>query len=217
MYTHLLIVMQYLFKATTSETRSLRFRTATGLPEAPDTIKGELSVCISQTKIYSFSPALGASSYLWSVTGGASIVSGQGKPTVRVDFSLANSSTALLSVYSINSCGSSNSKSITISVDPNCRIANPDESNKLTVVIDPVIYPNPSPGKINLTFNSNQSEKYSIGIFDITGRLFYAESMIAIKGFNSIEINLVDLPKGIYIFSIKRENGETNILRLVLE
>lgn len=93
-------------------------------PSAPGSITGQTSgLCSSSNIRYSCSTVSGAISYQWVVPAGANIVSGQGTNTIYVKFGTSLSSTSSCSanticVKSINSCGSSQSKCINISLVP---------------------------------------------------------------------------------------------------
>lgn len=71
-------------------------------------------------------------------------------------------------------------------------------------ISDVTIYPNPTNGILN--FNS-KSEVQSIAIFDLSGR--------KISEFNSNQINISSLPKGIYLIKISTEDGKTTTKKVV--
>lgn len=88
--------------------------TVYGTPAQPGVITGSSTVCQDATDVvYSTAPASDATSYTWSVTSGASIVSGQGTPTVTVDFAAAS---AIVSVIAENPCESSVPQSTVVTV-----------------------------------------------------------------------------------------------------
>ena len=68
------------------------------------------------------------------------------------------------------------------------------------------VYPNPSYGKITLNFNSGRSDKYTLQIISITGKIVHNEMVDAIEGINEKEIDLTNLAKGIYILILQSEN-----------
>src|SRR5690606_32804737 len=66
------------------------------------------------------------------------------------------------------------------------------------------IYPNPTTGILN--FNS-KSEIQNVVLFDLSGR--------KISEFNSSQINISSLPKGIYLVKISTKDGKTTTKKVV--
>ncbi len=71
-------------------------------------------------------------------------------------------------------------------------------------VSDVIIYPNPTSGILN--FNS-KSEIQNVALFDLSGRKIYE--------FNSSQINISSLPKGIYLVKISTKEGKTTTRKVV--
>ncbi|MBL0343068.1 MAG: hypothetical protein IPP71_20680 [Bacteroidetes bacterium] len=111
-------------------------------PAIPGNITGAVSVCKTQTAVvYSIAAVSGATSYLWSVTGGATIVGSCTGTSVTIKYTTSNSTSVVLSVKSKNSCSAySAAKTITIAVNPNCRVIN----DGTIVLKDLQVYPNPN-------------------------------------------------------------------------
>ncbi|MES2849589.1 MAG: hypothetical protein V4685_11075, partial [Bacteroidota bacterium] len=87
------------------------------LPAAPGSITGSISVNKTQTAVaYSTAAIYGATSYTWTITGGAKFVGSTSSTNVTVNFNTATSATAVISVKANNACGSSAATSKTISV-----------------------------------------------------------------------------------------------------
>jgi large repetitive protein len=88
------------------------------IPVAPVTISGPIDACsfISSGTSASYSIAVvsGATSYNWSVPGGATIVSGQGTTNIDVSFS-GSYAPGNISVQSVAGCGSSASRTLAVS------------------------------------------------------------------------------------------------------
>jgi hypothetical protein len=80
-----------------------------------------------------------------------------------------------------------------------------------------VAFPNPTTGKTTITFNTDREAKYSLKVVDLTGKVFINETISAVKGFNSKEINLANAAKGIYLVSFQSESKEIKTLRVVVE
>ncbi|NOU48290.1 MAG: DUF3494 domain-containing protein [Bacteroidales bacterium] len=75
------------------------------VPTAAGTISGSASVCVGTTgNVYSIPAIANATSYLWTVPTGATIVSGDGTNAITVDFSTTASS-GIIAVNGLNNCG----------------------------------------------------------------------------------------------------------------
>lgn len=87
-----------------------------GVPTAPTGITGTTAVCEGSSLLsYSISPVGGATGYTWSVTGDATIVSGQN--TTNVDIQ-PGTMTTTISVTADNACGSSTAATFVLTVQP---------------------------------------------------------------------------------------------------
>jgi hypothetical protein len=88
-----------------------------GLLANPGTITGSSAVCQGQEGAgYSIAPLLNATSYIWSVPPGASVVSGNNTNAISVDFSTIATS-GNVSVYGVNVCGNGPSSQIPVTVN----------------------------------------------------------------------------------------------------
>jgi hypothetical protein len=77
------------------------------IPAAPASIIGPVSVCAGTTaQQYIAATVSGASSYIWTLPGGWSFVSGQGNDTISINIGTVSGS---LSVIASNACGASSS------------------------------------------------------------------------------------------------------------
>jgi hypothetical protein len=87
------------------------------IPATPVAINGPTSACsfigTTNTATYSIAPVANATSYLWTVPAGATILSGQGTETVEVGF-VQGFVTSLIKVRSVANCGSSGDKSLSV-------------------------------------------------------------------------------------------------------
>jgi hypothetical protein len=186
----------------------------------PGHISGHSSVCRSEHNAhYSVSSVSGANSYNWTITGGAQITSGQGSRHIRVRFTNTVTSPVTLAVTASNSCGTSAASTKNINVNMNCRIdANGEliavEGNNLNAFS---AYPNPTSGKTTITFTSAQDAKYSVRVVDLLGNVLIADDIAATEGYNSKEIDLQNVAKGLYFITIQGEGEEAQTIRLVVE
>ena len=83
-------------------------------PAMPGTITGPSVVCAGSTAAYSISTVPTASTYTWTVPAGA-MLAGQGNASVSVTF---GSTSGTITVVATNSCGTSPSRTMAITVNP---------------------------------------------------------------------------------------------------
>jgi hypothetical protein len=90
----------------------------------PGNITGPLTgVCSNSNVTYSVAAVSGATSYLWSVPSGATIVSGQGSTSIVVIYGNSVGTNAscggtTICVQAVNACGNSAARSIVVSLTP---------------------------------------------------------------------------------------------------
>lgn len=88
------------------------------LPGDPGTIAGDSSVCEGESGVsYSVAPITGATTYTWTVPGGATIVSGASTSSILVDFAMGATS-GPVTVSGSNSCGTGSTSSLPVTVNP---------------------------------------------------------------------------------------------------
>jgi gliding motility-associated-like protein len=91
---------------------------ATPLPIAATTITGPTTVCQGvKNQIYTVAPIANATSYIWTVAPGASILSGQGTNTITVNYGAAALS-GVVTVKGSNTCGQGTVSSLPVNVVP---------------------------------------------------------------------------------------------------
>ena len=66
------------------------------------------------------------------------------------------------------------------------------------------VYPNPASKEINIEFNKLLSENTTVSLTDLSGKKVFSKTYINL---DKITINTAALPKGIYILSVKSEQG----------
>jgi hypothetical protein len=83
---------------------------------------------------------------------------------------------------------------------------------KLGVGEQPVVssfnlYPNPTEGNITVTFEIPSKQNVSIMLADVTGRVVQSEALPSYTGKYTKEHNFENLERGIYLYSIRTNNG----------
>ncbi len=85
------------------------------LPSAASAIVGVMSLCQGATSTFTTNTITNATSYVWSVPTGATIISGQGTNMIQVNFTGASSGN--IGVSGQNACGSGQSSTIPITIN----------------------------------------------------------------------------------------------------
>ncbi len=188
-----------------------RCYSVTALTSPPAAPTGPTSVCKSASGVVYTIPAVaGASSYLWSISGGASIVPSGTSATVN--FNSATSATAIITVNAVNGCGYSQPGKRTVAVNLGCRNA-----DNMVSSADFSAYPNPTNGMITVNFQAAKSAKYSVKVIDLLGNVMISNVVSATEGANMQELNLSNVAKGMYLLSIETEGSNVQTLRVVVE
>jgi hypothetical protein len=185
----------------------------------PGPISGYSSVCRSQTKSYSVSAVSGATSYNWTVTGGAVIYSGQGNRNVSIRFNSASATTATVSVTTSNACGTSQPRTFTVNVNLNCKVSAEETAGINTGDASEMlsVFPNPTTGKSTLSLYAVKDANYSLKVVDMIGRVMIHEDIAMPEGYNTRELNLEGFARGLYLVSIQTEGSEAKVIRLIVE
>lgn len=71
------------------------------------------------------------------------------------------------------------------------------------------IYPNPNNGSFTVNCSTEKTEKVSMKLFDLMGRVVYSNDSKINSGLSTININIENLSKGIYTFAVVTETGKT--------
>ena len=76
---------------------------------------------------------------------------------------------------------------------------------------DILVYPNPANNKVQIRYHSEQNDVLNISIYDISGRCVYTESSVAVeRGMFSRELNISNIPTGMYFIRINSEGSSTS-------
>lgn len=166
------------------------------IPRKPTNIIGPQTVCKNQKNVaYSVDPVPGATTYIWSKPGKASIIAGQGTSSIVVDF---GSQGGNVQVKAGNAYGFSSNLAKLITMISTCK-----EGDLFSEELK--IYPNPFNEKLELAFSALEGD-CEIKITDMLGQLIYAEKIMLENGNNEMELNLDQLKTGIYILHIDYNN-----------
>jgi len=70
------------------------------------------------------------------------------------------------------------------------------------------VYPNPSTGSFNIGFTAKQSEPISLELMSFDGRIVWQTPAATLAGLNSIWVQDLKIPAGIYLFRLKTSAGD---------
>lgn len=174
------------------------------------------------TKTISYPAVVGATSYTWTVSNGAVIISGQGTNSIVVDFSLVptTATTNVITTFATNNCGvNSATKSITLtsSACPTARFETPNEEVEFAAYSNASVYPNPATSEFNIDIDASKFGNVQMSIYTINGILVgNAKSITLEEGRNTINENISHLSNGIYIVRlVDASNKEVMVKKLI--
>jgi len=180
--------------------------TSSSRPYPADAITGPALLTKGQQNVaYSTPSVINATSYLWEIdpSGAGNISSTTNNALLNLDPDFLGQLT--LTVAGNNTCGNGKSSApLQVTVVPSVGIPDP-----LTTTHSK-LFPNPSSGKV--FFNTgNPLEEVSFEVSTVTGNILLEKNL-----YNCREIDLSDLPKGIYLIRIK-SNSSAFFNKLVLQ
>jgi gliding motility-associated-like protein len=112
--------------------------TVSPLPATAGAISGKATVCQGETNvIYSISALANATSYVWTIPSGATLVSGQGSSQIIVSYPVTSSSGSI-TVKGINGCGNGIGSSLDVTVVPAPQLTVNAPSGQITCAGTPV-------------------------------------------------------------------------------
>lgn len=191
----------------------LRCYTVTSRPAIP-TVTGPNTVCKSENAVsYSANTVSSASSWNWSVTGGATIIP-SGSSAI-VNYTSSTGSSSIVRANAINNCGSSQPGQKNVAINPGCRIGTEDTDEIHQSEFN--LYPNPTKGNVHISFIAKDQERFTIKITDMLGNLISDQQITCVIGFNSFEIDLDKIAKGLYVVNVRSDNNNFETKRLVIE
>jgi hypothetical protein len=177
-------------------------------PAPVPAIIGSTSCCLNVNTVYSTTPF--QSNYVWTVSPGDSIKSGQGTKSVTVkwkntgmrwislNYTGANGCAApapSVKNVTVNSCKALDITGEGISSSDIQMIGLPDE---LPDDIGLSVYPNPNTGMFTVVISSPEPDDFNLQIFSNLGTLVYNESDIRVNGTVTKEIDIREVANGVY-------------------
>jgi hypothetical protein len=177
------------------------------LPSTP-VITGPGAACADDESEYT-AASVGATSYVWSVDPSSNAFISSSSPDQITVLWVTNGGT--VSVTASNTCGSVSSSLV---VGSSCRLAG---DPALIETLKASVYPNPTQGNLTLEFLSPENDSYSVKVTDLAGRLVYSEQLTGIEGLNRHEMDFTKLAKGMYKLALENGQGESVVMKVVVE
>jgi hypothetical protein len=182
-------------------------------PTPVPVINGSASVCSNANTVYSTTAF--QSNYVWSISGGGTIVSGQGTKTVTVKW--ANSGANWIGVNFSNSSGCSSPaptiKNVTVNtcksgtVDPGItnNTLNPNMFSG-TEELEMLVYPNPNNGYFTAGISADEAGTYTLQLISNLGVKVYELKELEVSGTIYQKIDVRDLTAGVYTLLLTNKN-----------
>lgn len=79
--------------------------------------------------------------------------------------------------------------------------------DELDLISDLQLYPNPSQGKLNLSWLGLKAGEFSVEVLNVHGQRFYQRSLQSFIGEQKLELSLENLAAGIYFLRLQNEEG----------
>jgi len=177
-----------------SQSNAQTFAIAINAPPQPGAITGSNSVNKGQTVNYSINLVTSATSYIWALSSGGTIVSGQNTNSIIVDWQTPGN--YVVSVKASYSCGTSIDQTLAITVSVATGVINPGNTFEIKIL------PNPSPGEFYLKAKEVQNKVINVEVLNMTGQLVFRSGKK--QGANDYTqlISLEKMSQGIYAVKI---------------
>jgi minor extracellular serine protease Vpr len=79
-----------------------------------------------------------------------------------------------------------------------------------------LLYPNPSTGNFSISYHSNGSDLLTVEVYDITGRVIQKYAWAVNAGYNTRNISLENVAKGVY-FTRLSAGGKVNVIKTMIQ
>jgi hypothetical protein len=187
------------------------------IPAQPASISGPFTgLCGHTGVVYSTTGVTGATSYAWTVPAGVNITNVSGNQlSITVDYTGAFTGSGSICVTPSNACGAGTPRCLTVTCGGSG--ARTPGFSETGIAQELNAYPNPSSGKLNVSFIAVEKEKYTLKVTDLIGNVMMSEPHVAEAGMNLLELDMGNAPKGVYLLSIQKEDSEIHTMRIVIE
>lgn len=185
------------------------------IPDQPDNIVGPATVVKGTIRKFSVQNPKPDVQYTWTVPADAEIQSGQNTTTLMVKW---GNSSGYLTLSAATYCGPAK-KARVKSIEATDPVAPPPPVTARTATPTPVVnvYPNPTSGSASIAFEAKKQAKYEMFITNMMGKQVYRQTGSVYTGANTVDFNISNFEKGIYLISLKYNDGDPSLLKLSKE
>jgi len=182
-------------------------------PIPAPTISGPGSVCLAALVNYSTQP--GMTNYTWTLGGSGGIIySGFNSSQILVKWTLTGDKTVSVNYTSTSGCRALSPAILNVNVhtcatDPVTGIEEELQPE------DIIVYPNPNNGQFTVSIQCSCEDNCTISIFNILGVRIYELKDLIIKGKSQQNIDLSDVPEGLY-WLIFRKSDKGVVKKIVI-
>jgi hypothetical protein len=182
------------------------------IPGKPGAISGPSTVMPLQTGLVYSVPSVTGLTYTWATPPGAKITAGQNTSSVTVNWGTVSGN---INVKAGNACGISSNSVMAVTVASQAAL---QQTKQLVSPEDEGIsvFPNPANIITYVSFTSAVADKYTISLTDMSGKLLVHKDGIAVKGKNTVSIDLRNYANGTYIVTYITK-GKRKRLKLLKE
>ena len=189
------------------KTSAARSVTIASKPGVPGTITGPVSVCPSSVGlVYSINAVAGVT-YNWLVPGGAIIKSGQGTPSITLDWgTLAGT----VKVSAVNACGASSFRTLMVNLLtcalPSITMGKMEEAYAAPR-LEVMLAPNPVKDMLNIMLNDFvPNQPLELILMQADGKLQQTQSIIPTMKGQLVRMDVNRMAAGFYLLQVK-QNG----------
>lgn len=191
----------------------LQTKTIALTPARPSAITGPATVSAKQGGLTYSVPNVAGLGYTWVLPNGATIVSGQGTSTIKVNWGFASGN---VKVTSSNSCGSSGLTLYYVTVGSAAAAQLVEEPSSISLPATAMMaFPNPAHDLVNINFDAEQTGNYKITINDLTGRSLQRNTYQLSKGNINLTLDIKSLSTGVYMINVFDANGKRKSIKLI--
>ncbi|MEO8148241.1 MAG: GEVED domain-containing protein [Bacteroidia bacterium] len=155
---------------------------------------------------YSVAAVPGASSYIWTIVPGSTLVSGQGTTSIVVNWGNINGQ---IKCTANNICGSSMPASLAVAFT--CR-----EAGMMEDFSELSLYPNPATTSAEIQFDGFAAGKGQLAVYDLIGQQVLNKDIAVVTGNNNFKLDLSTLAKGAYMVRVTY-NGVARNCKLIVQ
>jgi hypothetical protein len=179
------------------------------MPTTPGAISGPTAVCAGSAAAYSVSPVANATSYAWTIPTGAVI---SGSTTGNIISVIWGSSGGTITVRSINPCGLSSARSLSVAVSTCPAIAKTQDDSPPADV-----FPNPARDNVRIAFHNVKPERRVIHLYDLSGKEIMNRDILLTRKNEVFLLDLKKIPAGSCNLRIENESGSVQAIKFIVE